>query len=264
MRVLGASILATVVIAAAAFGQGAVPPAAQPAPPPQPTQSNLEMVLKGWEQAMLNLRSFAVIIDRAALDKALNTRDEYKGHALFVKPVANQQTSQAKLELYKVSNPKVYEKYICLQNNLYEYSPTNNKLRVHKMPQNKNGGNQQESFLSFLFGMGANQAMTRYDMKYVSSDAHYHYVRVLPKMPADKGDFAEARLCILRANNLPAQIWYLQPNGNEITWNFSKMQIDVQIGPEYFRPDLPKGWTVEQVDPNALSKLPPAKVRNQQ
>jgi TIGR03009 family protein len=214
-------------------------------------QENLDTVLLGWEKAMTDLRSFAAVVERETLDKALQSKDQWKGYAMFMKAAKKDDGSKARLELYKISSPEIFEKYICDGKELYEYAPTNKLVRVHKMPQNGRGV-QQESFLSFLFGMSAAQAQGRYDMEVVfpspgKIDPHYHYVRVKPRTPQDKSDFKEAQLSLYRANHLPARIWYLQPNGNEITWDFSKLQIDVQIPESYFQPALPKDWRAERV-----------------
>src|ERR1043165_3777255 len=149
MRIFGWSMLGALAIALQA--------AAQP-----PVQENLDTVLRGWEKGMTDLKSFAVVIDRTALDKSLKTEDKYKGHALFVKGNVND-GNRAVLELYKTTNQQVYEKYICTGKLLYEYAADAKEVRIHEMPQNKQG-QQQESFLSFLFGMGAEDAKKRYFM----------------------------------------------------------------------------------------------------
>ncbi len=245
MRSTVCSILALLSTALLTSAQGVAPPRVE----------NLDTVLHGWEKAMTDLRSFAAVVDRETLDKALQTKDQFKGYAMFLKAANKDDNSKARLELAKPSNPAVFEKYICTGKDLYEYAPTNKLVRVHVMPQNKAGGWQQESFLAFIFGMGAQQAKGRYDLEIVypapgKPDPHYHYLRIKPRTPQDKSDFTEARLSLFRANNLPAQIWYHQPNGNEITWNFSKLQIDVQIpADKYFAPDVPAGWRVDRVPP---------------
>ena len=134
------------------------------------------------------------------------------------------------------------------------------------MPQNNKGGVQQESFLSFLFGMSSEDAKKRYDMTHVAPnppDKFYHYISIKPKLEQDKSDFIEARLSLFRTNNLPAQIWYLQPNKNEITWNFKNLQIDRKDGIPltYFQPDQPKGWRIERVQQKAPVKVTPT-IRN--
>src|SRR5436309_16130572 len=114
---------------------------------------------------------------------------------------------------------------------------------------------QQESFLSFLFGMGADKAKERYDMTLVfpqdgKPDRTYHYIQIAPKLTQDKADFTFARLSLYRTNHLPAQIWYLQPNKNEIEWNFKEVQVNVQIPLKYFTPEEIPGWRTERVQPS--------------
>jgi TIGR03009 family protein len=243
MRVVALSL--SILLAAIAVTASATQPAAQ---------ENLGTVLKGWEKAMTDLKSFVAEAERSTLDKSLNTKDDHKGYAMFVKATGKDENSRARLELAKVTKTSVFEKYICTGTFLYEYVPATTTIRIHDMPKNKQGG-MQESFLSFLFGMSAEEAQKRYDMQLVvgkTPDKFYHYIRVLPKTAHDKSDFIEARLSLLRTNNLPAQIWYLQPNKNEITWNFTKMQLNVQIPLTYFQPEDLKGWKTERVQPKSL------------
>jgi TIGR03009 family protein len=147
---------------------------------------------------------------------------------------------------------------------LYEYVAKENLIRVHKMPDASKGG-QQESFLSFLFGMTAAQAKARYQMELIvpkAPDPYYHYIRVQPKLPQDKGDFMEARLSIYKANSLPAQIFYHQPNGKETVWNFTELKVDQPNIPlQYFQPEQPKGWRTEMAQPKAPASLQPTKIR---
>jgi TIGR03009 family protein len=216
-------------------------------------QETIASVLAGWEKAMTDLTSFVAVVERVSEDKALGApADKFKGYAMFLKPTAKNDGPRARLEMAKVNNTKIIEKYICTGTYLYEYAHANSVVRVHTMPQNKQVGVQGESFLSFLFGMSAAEAQKRYDMKLVypaggKPDPNYHYLLVKPKLDHDKSDFAEARLSLYRKNNLPAQIWYLQPNKNQITWTFTQLQINVQIPVKYFEPDLPKDWRVERV-----------------
>jgi TIGR03009 family protein len=229
------------------------------APAQQP--ETLDTVLRGWEKAMTDLTSFYSKVERTTLDKALGARDEHKGYAMFVKAANKDDASRARLELTKTTNPKVFEKYICTGVYLYEYAPANNTIRIHDMPRNKKDGVQQESFLSFLFGMSAEDSKKRYHMTHVvpkEPDKFYHYIRIQPRLEQDKSDFLEARLTLFRSNNMPAQIWYLQPNKNEITWTFKDVYIDPKGGIplKYFEPDQPKDWRVERVQP----KAPPVKL----
>lgn len=259
MRVFAYSLIGLLLVAASA--------SAQPA-----QVENLDSVLRGWEKAMTDLRSFVCVVQRTTVDKALGApEDKFKGYAMFMKPATKNDGSRARLEMAKVSNPKVFEKYICTGVYLYEYAPANNIIRIHDMPKNKKDGVQQESFLSFLFGMGAEEAKRRYDMELVYPvdkdtkkqirDPNYHYIRITPKLAQDKSDFVLARLTLFRSNNLPAEIHYLQPNKNEIKWSFSELQLDRQIPLTFFQPDEPKDWRIERVQPKGLAGGAP-KFRN--
>ncbi len=252
MRIFSCSALVVLTSALYASAQGVGQSVAK---------ENLDTVLRGWEKAMTDLQSFACVVERKTLDKALGARDEYKGYAMFMKPQLKGDNSRARLELTKVTNAKIFEKYICTGPFLYEYAPVNQTIRIHNMPQGKDAGMQQESFLSFLFGMGADKAKERYDMTVVfpkdgRPDANYHYIQVVPKLTQDKADFTFARLSLFRSNHLPAQIWYLQPNKNEIEWNFKDQQINVQIPLKYFTPEEMPGWRMERVQPKVPEVAP--------
>ena len=224
-----------------------------------PPQENLDTVLRGWEKSMTDLKNFFCIVKQESLDKALQTTDKSEGYAMFLKATNPKDGSRAKLVLRDMRTG-VDKQYIVSGVYLYEYAAAEKQVRVHDMPTDKKGGGQ-ESFLSFLFGMGAKQAKDRYQMEHIipekGPDKFYHYIRVLPKLPQDKGDFTEARLSLLRANNLPAQIWYHQPNGKQITWNFTELKVDLpELSVKHFNPDTPPGWKMVKAQPIA-----PAAVR---
>jgi TIGR03009 family protein len=267
MRVLAITLIAVSALAVPLFAQQQPPAGEQPMTKQE--ADYLNAVLMAWEKSMTDLRSFVTEVDRESLDKALQAKDHYKGFALFLKANVKGDQSRARLEMAKIiktkdgpkASPDIFEKYICTGTYLYEYVPASKVIRVHDMPQaNKPGQGPQQSFLSFIFGMGAAQAQARYDMRPVFSktpDPNYHYIRVKPKMVQDKNDFAEARLSLYKANNLPAQIWYLQPNGNEITWNFTNLKLDKDIPLNWFQPDQPKGWSIQRVQPKAAPPVQP-------
>jgi TIGR03009 family protein len=229
-----------------------------------PGQENLDMVLRAWEKSMTDLKNFTCVVERESLDKALQIKEMNKGYAMFLKAANPKDGSRAKLHTMNLAT-KVEEKYILTGPFLYEYVAAQSLIRIHTMPEGKQA-HQQESFLSFLFGMGAKEAKDRYQMELIvpkAPDKFYHYIRVQPKMPQDKGDFTEARLSILRANNLPAQVWYHQPNGKEITWNFTELKIDQPNLPlHHFNPETPKGWRSERAQPKAPVAAQPAVIRN--
>src|SRR5688572_14141885 len=103
MRSFGCSMIGLLMLTASSFAQG----------PPPAAKDPLDGVLGGWEKAMTDLRSFVVVVDRTTIDKSLQTKDDYKGFALFAKATAKDSGSKARIQLEKTTNKNIFEKYIC-------------------------------------------------------------------------------------------------------------------------------------------------------
>jgi TIGR03009 family protein len=222
-------------------------------------QPDLDAILKGWEKTISGIENFALIVERRTVDKALAVTDEYKGTALFAKAAKKGESTKALLQLEKVNNPNVSEKYVYTGSELHWYNAANKTVRVHKVPNLKQMGLPENAAMGFALGIGAAEVKKRFDIELVTAnppDKHYHYIRVRPKTPQDKADFTEARLALYRDTNLPAQWWYVQPNKNEVTWNFTKIQLNMNLPGQQIDTDIPPGWQVIPVAPPAL---PPAK-----
>lgn len=246
MRSIFLSIPLSAAFAAILLAQGT------PQPPVDPNGAKLDQVLAGWEKAMTGLQSLSVECERTTKDKVFSTNDKYKGTAKFLKSAQANQGSRASLELFKDVNGKLnmdrYEKYICTGTFVYEFDPGNKVIRVHNLPPPKQGQVGDDNLLTFLFGMKAADAKLRYQLGYVpAEDKWYHYLKIQPKQAQDKADFQEVRLAILQSNFLPAQVWFLRPNGNEETWNFRNVQPNAAVkAAEFEAPALPKDWKVQR------------------
>ncbi len=232
-----------------------------PAPPGSPTAiPQLDDVLAGWERTFTNLRSLHAECNRTTVDKTFNTTEVFKGTAKYLKSPGPGQGSRASLELFKQTaqgpSPTIFEKYICTGTYLYEYAPGDKKIRGHDLPPTKGGQVSDDNFLSFLFGMKGQDAKERYQLTLTPSDQYYHYLFILPKLPQDKADFTKAQLVLRRDNFMPAQVWFLQPNKNEVTWRFPQVRADVNINPvEFEKPRLPPGWVFEKVPSDVKAKV---------
>jgi len=224
---------------------------ASAAAPAAPNPARLDQLLQRWEQEMKGINSLACDLNRTTRDKTYGKDELFIGTAKYMKP------NLAILDMAKKDNAQVYEKYICSGQYLYEYVPASKVIRVHELPQPKPGQVSDDNFLSFLFGMKAEEAKKRYDMRLVKEDQHYIYIEILPKVAADKADFQKARLILSAANFLPRQVWFEQPNGNEITWDIPKLNAGVTLQRTDFAPpaQLPQGWTLVKV-PRADAATP--------
>lgn len=237
MRFACLSVPALLLAAAVAFTQQPIAPG--------PGDPRLEAVLSNWEKAMLNIQSLTAEVRRTKLDKVLQTTTVFEGTASYLRGAAGQ-TSRASLELFKKNQPQVFEKFLCTGNFLYEWAPDVKQIRRHELPPPKPGQIADDNFLSFLFGMKSEDAKARYQITYIpppANDKWYQYLRIRPKTTADQADFMEARLTLWAHNYLPRQLWFLDPQGNEVTWDFPRATSPANLTPAHFgTPQLPGGW----------------------
>src|SRR5262249_36785955 len=157
--------------------------------------------------------------------------ETYVGEAKYMKlPVGatGQVDNLASLSMQNKDNPNIFERFVCTGTHLYQFLPQQKEIRVYQLPPPRPGQVADDNFLSFLFGMKAEEAKRRYDLRVVKEDQWYIYVEVQPRSPADKADFQKARLVLNKDNFLPRQLWFEQPNGDEVTWDLPRVQSGVQ------------------------------------
>jgi TIGR03009 family protein len=251
------------VLATAAWLHAQQPASPPPAAPLDPAHNRLDALLLQWQQRMGDVQVLEAQCIRTTFDKTFQSTDVYEGVAKYKRP------NLAMLELHKKGRPETFEKYLCSGTALYEYVPAQKVIRVHELPAPKPGQVADDNFLSFLFGMKAEEARRRYELKLVKEDQWYVYVEILPRFPADKVDFHKAQLVLLNNSFLPRRLWFEQPTGNEITWDIPKVETGsgARVAPADFAlPTPPPGWRMEQdraaVPPRGDG--PPKIIRQQQ
>ena len=256
--------LAVLLLAGGAVqGQQQQPPVAAPAPAPLDPQNNrLDFLLLQWEAKMKEVDTLSAEVVREKDDRAFRVREIYEGQARYKKP------NLALLELHRKDRPAVFEKFICTGSFLYEFNQDNKELRIHELPPPKPGQVSDDSFLSFLFGMRAEEAKRRYDMKLFKEDKNYVYLEILPKLPADKADFQKAYLALAQNTFLPRVLIFDEPNGNRVKWDIPMIDSGVKLDPrEFTSPQLPAGWKavrapkVNEPQPAQGNDPPPRVVR---
>ncbi len=222
-----------------------------PTPPAAAADVQLDEVLRQWEKAMSSIHSLQVQITRTTLDKTFQKTEVFEGTAKYLKSSLPGQSSRASLELAQKGQPQVYEKWICTGNFLYEYAPRTKVIRVHELPPPKAGQVADDNILNFVFGMKAVDAKQRYQLTFVPpppNDKWYYYLKIQPRQATDKAEFTEARLVLTASTFFPRQVWYQEPNGNEVTWDFPRVLPNADIrAPEFSQPQLPAGWQFQRI-----------------
>jgi TIGR03009 family protein len=211
---------------------------------------------------MKAIQSFNADCVQTRLDKQFRSTDIFEGQALYLRP------NLASLFMKKKNKPEVYEKFICTGQFLYRYVPANKQVRIYDLSDPKTGQVADDNFLSFLFGMKAEEAKRRYQLTLVKGppeDQWYYYIDVLPRYDADKVDFTRARLVLLQSTFMPRQVWFEQPNGDEVTWDIPRIDATKPVDRrEFQQPTLPSDWTffrVPRTEAPRSSEPPPRIVR---
>jgi TIGR03009 family protein len=224
-------------------------PAQTPAAPAP--DSRLDPLLMQWEAKMKTIDTLSAEIVREQIDNVFRSRVIFEGKAKYMKP------NLASLDLHRRDKANVIEKYICTGTYLYEYNQASNEIRFHELPPPKPGQVSDDNFLSFLFGMKAEEAKRRYDLRLIHEDANYYYLEVFPRFPADKADFQKARLALTKKTMLPRLLTFDEPNGNRVSWDIPVLESGVRLDrKEFTSPALPAGWK--------YVRMPSERTENQQ
>jgi len=266
MRPYGLVLTALLLGGAPAIAQQAAPPASAAAAS-APGEQALDRYLLRWEQEMQRVQTLAAQLARLDKDKTFQTTQKFAGYAQYMKDGTGPSTlNLAMLEMRLEGKDDVAEKYICTGTYLYQFLPAQKEIRAFELPKPRPGQVGDDTFLGFMFGMKAEEARRRYEMKLAKEDQWYIYVEIAPRFPADKADFQRARIVLNKDNFLPRQLWFEHPNGNEVTWDIPRIQSGMRLERRYFdAPQPPPGWKLVPVartaDGPRNADVPPRVVR---
>jgi TIGR03009 family protein len=239
-----------VIALAALLAAGLTAQAQTTTPPPAPTDKKLDEYLLRWEQEMQKIQGLVATLERTEKDKAFQTEKKFTGYAQYMKdgtgPTAR---NLALLEMKEAGKNEMHEKFICTGTFLYQFSPATKEIRALRLPTLKPGQVGDDNFLTFLFGMKAEQAKLKYDLRLTKEDKDYIYVDVVARTPQDKADFKRAQLVLNKDNFLPRQLWFEQPNGNTIVWGIPQIDTKAKVNARDFdAPSPPTGWKMVTVE----------------
>jgi TIGR03009 family protein len=259
MRPYGLVLMFLLLSGAAAQAQGtprtSPPPAAQPA--------TLDLHLQRWEHKMADLRSLSCVIKRTDKDKVADVVTNLVGTALYMKDGKGAAMEhRAVLQLNYERNKELAEKVVITGTQIYQFSPASREIKVFDLPRPKPGQVGDDNVLSFLFGMKADLAKQRYDLKLTAgkeNDPYYVYIDVLPRQQADKDEFQRARIVLNRDSYLPRQVWFEDRNGKSTTWDLppESLRPNVEIKrTEFDPPKPPDGWKMVRGQKEPLPASP--------
>jgi TIGR03009 family protein len=239
------------------------PPAPAAAPAPSAEQA-LDTYLQRWEQEMQKIQTLWAQLERTDWEKTFDRKEKLVGAAQYMRTGTGASAlNLATLELYPEGKKEVQEKYVCTGTFLYQFMPAQKEIHVYELPRPKPGQVADDSLLTLLFGMKAQEAKTRYSLKLVKEDQYYVYVDITPKLAEDRRDFTRARLVLNRDTFLPRQLWFEHGNGNEVTWDIPQLRTGIALNRANFdAPRAPEGWKLVPVQRNAQPQAPVVRPQN--
>jgi TIGR03009 family protein len=226
--------------------------------------AKLDQYLRRWEQEMRKIQTLSALLNRIDKDKAFERTTKYSGYALYMKSGSGPTAMNlALLELKRENKTDIEEKFVCTGTYLYQFAPAQKEIRAYELPRPKPGQVADDNFLSFLFGMKADEARKRYTMTLAKEDKWYIYIDVVARTAADRSDFARARLVLNKDTYLPRQLWFEHANGNEVTWDVPRIDPKANVDRRAFdAPKPPAGWKLVPVNraANSGATNPPPRV----
>jgi TIGR03009 family protein len=213
-------------------------------PPAAAATTSIDEHLKKWEGAMKNVETLGAKLVRIDKDPTFDQVTRLEGEAYYMK-VGTGPTAQnlAILEMRLEGKKEFKEKFICTGTFIYSFHPEQKEIRYYELPKPKPGQVGEDSLLSLLFGMKADEAQRRYELKLAKEDAYYIYVDIAPRSAEDRADFVRARLVLNKSNYLPRQLWFEHPNKSETMWDMPNVQTPMRLERRHFdAPQAPPGW----------------------
>ncbi len=249
MRRVALTLSALVLPLGLAVGQT---PPAPPVAAPSPLDQRLDAYLQRWEQEMAKIQTLAAQLNRVDKDTTFNTTRKFNGYAQYMKVGTGPQSANlATLQMNVEGSNQLHEKIVITPTHLYQFAPSEKEIRVHQVPPPKQGQVGEDNLSTLLFGVKASEARRRYDLKLTNEDNYYLYISVAPRNPQDKADFSNARLVLDKQSFLPRQLWFVTPNGSEVTWDIPAIRAGVQLDRRQFdKPEVPAGWRMVMGQPN--------------
>jgi TIGR03009 family protein len=204
-----------------AFGQAAVQaPPTPPAPAaPAAAPSQLDQILNFWEQVTHKVTAFEAVCNRTRTSVRFGTTEKYSGTIRILK--GDPDLLWASLELHRTDDEKIFEKLLLNDRGLWSYDSTAKVINLHEIP--KRVGIFDDTPIALVCGMRAIAAKTRFAIELKGADAFYYYLEILPRFDSDKANIAKIRLTLTKSTYLPRQLWWQQPNQDEVVYDLPRV-----------------------------------------
>ncbi len=225
-------------------------------------------VLKQWEERNREIKTFDCQFKRWTYDVVFGTPDKPKFVELGVIKFAAPDRGLFRLDKEEKDGKEVAiddaraEHWLCDGKSVWEYVPSQKKVKEHKLPPELRGKAIANSPLPFLFGAEAQRLKQRYFVRLVPPDVQGRiWLEAYPRFQGDAANFHHAIFIITAQGMSPYALRLVLSNGKDYTVyqffdivpndKFRMFQADP------FRPFTPWGWQMIRDDSPPPQQVPP-------
>ncbi len=223
----------------------------------------LEKILVEWEAHSSRIKSIhgkhlrREFIKSFAVEKVsegeffLETPD--KGRIdMIAKPVKGEVATREGYTLEKGSS----ERWICTGEEILSFNDDDKTYTRDVLPVSMRGKNIVHSPLPFLFGMKAEEAKQRFNLKLIgfNKDNTAVHIQAIPRMDTDRQNYSEAGIMLDLKLFIPRAVRLVDPNGIETVYVFDPKHVKINDSgflkdlalkfKDPYRPSL-KGYTLQ-------------------
>lgn len=200
----------------------------------------LDAVLNKWEQESSKIKSLHGTQYKSEFNHTFQVEKVSTGPFFFETPDRGRidflavKIPKGKVSNKKDDNGKPFElasgqsqRWICTGTQIIEIMEDEKTYMSIEIPEEKRGKNIIHTPLPFLFGMKAEEAKSRFDLKLSSETADKAVLFARPKMAQDQQNYRVAEITLNKKNHyLPEKVRLVDQEKSEIVYTFEKAVIN--------------------------------------
>jgi len=224
-------------------------------------QQQVDLVLKRWEDASAQVKTFQCEFTRFEYDRVFGDGNKPRftdtGRLWYAAP------DKGRFEVYG----ERAEKWICDGRAIHEYKYRENppKLIQHDLPPEMRGRAISDGPLPFLFGAKAESLKQRYFLRLIAPPEGVEGQVWLEAHPATQrglANFKMAEMILLSDGMRPYALQIYLPNGNRTAYRFTNLKLNANklldfLSADPFKAVTPNGWKkIVEPAPVARGRVP--------
>lgn len=220
--------------------------------------NRMDQLLEQWSNRTKKIKTLYAEFKRTTVEKTWNSKEEANGNARFKSPNHARldvmaPTSKDKNGKGKSDEPVAGGESFILngKGEIWEYQPAIQQITIHELPPGTSAKDELEDGpLPFLLGAPPEKAKARYRFTILSETERIAHIRIDPKLQDDKQNFVSSQLWLDKQSFLPHRLDYLEANGNNVSYDFTGIWVDIAIELKDFETPIIKNWRVVRNKPN--------------